>query len=285
MSSIEKAMERLSSQKNIASTQHRDLPPPTAREDLPARSQGLAQVKRKIQLNLESLAQKGYLTLDGMHGSLAEQYRHLKRPLLKIASGRGGGQVPYSNLIALTSALQGEGKTFTAFNLGMSIAMERDISVLLVDSDLVVRSLTNLVGLEDAPGLTDVLIDSDVSVAEVIVGTDVPKLSVIPAGRVRHQTTELLASERMRELAHELSTRYSNRVILFDTAPILITSQALVLDALVGQVVVVVEEGKTSQNAIKDAVSLLEKSKDVGIVLNKSRRFFGGEYCPYYGDG
>jgi exopolysaccharide/PEP-CTERM locus tyrosine autokinase len=285
MSSIERAIDKLNRRATTAPTppasQDAGVPPDRQPVGTPLpgseRATGAEQSRAKakkpqIALDFKALSRAGFLTTDSMDGVLAEQYRNIKRPLLNFATGRVDRELQHANLVAVTSALRGEGKTFTAFNLAMSIAMEQDISVLLVDGDLIARSLTHLVGLDDAPGLTDVLIDGQTGLAQVIVGTNVPKLNVLPAGRVSRNTTELLASEQMQDVVRELSERYQNRVVLFDTAPILMASQAMVLDALVGQAVLVVEEGRTPQPAIQDAVAMLNKDKAVGAVLNKSRR-------------
>jgi receptor protein-tyrosine kinase len=294
MSSIEKAIEKLNRQKGVAEDQQAEFEtgageiqqpilPRSTTLDSTASSEARSSIaKPKIELYWKKLARAGYLTVDTMQGELAEQYRHVKRPLLSFASGRIDTSLKNANLIAVTSALRGEGKTFTAFNLAMMIAIEQDLSVLLVDGDLIARSLTQLVGLDAAPGLTDVLVKSGVGLSEVIVGTNVPKLNVLPAGRVRRNTTELLASEQMRYVVRELSERYSNRIVLFDTAPILLTSQAMVLDSLVGQALLVVEEGQTPQVAIQDAVEMINKDKAIGLVLNKSRRPSSGGYSYGY---
>jgi exopolysaccharide/PEP-CTERM locus tyrosine autokinase len=282
MSGIDKGAGRVDQREDAR--QRGRSPDATPARDTHDDSLGPTRPRPAFELNLRALARAGYLTPEQMQGRQAEQYRHIKRPILKNITVAGEDPQEHRNLIAVTSALRGEGKTFTAFNLAVSMSMERDFSVLLVDTDLIARSLTTLAGMGDAPGLTDVLVDPRVTLDDVIVRTNVPKIGLIPAGRVRQNTTELLASERMRDVADELSRSYSKRVVLFDTAPILITSQALVLDALVGQVVVVVDEGKTPQQAIQDAVSLLEKNKDVGILLNKSRRSSPSNYSPYYGE-
>ena len=283
MSSIEKAIERL--EQNSPSAKGRDLAASLALagKTATANTPHAFEAKAEIQLDFKALARAGYLTPDTMQGNQAEQYRLLKRPLINYANTRDDAGLKYGNLIAVTSALSGEGKTFTVFNLAISIAMERDISVLLVDSDLMARSLTHVLGLENSPGLTELLLDRQVNLREVIVKTNVPKLRLIPAGQTDPHPTELLASERMRTVVSELSARYSDRIILFDTAPLLTTSQAIVLDALVGQIVVVVEEGKTSQHLVQDAISLLSQNKVVGMILNKSTGSPNRGH-PYYGN-
>jgi len=235
-------------------------------------------------LDLARLREQGYLTPEEADGPLAEQYRIIKRPLLMNAFGRGAVPIEGGNLIMVTSSVPGEGKTFTALNLAMSMAMELDHTVLLVDTDVVKPSLTELLGLKGRPGLTDVLAGGEVGLGEVIVRTNVPKLRVIPAGCGR-ASTELLASQAMRDLVQELAERYPDRVVVFDSPPLLVASQASVLTYLVGQVVVVVEAGRTPQPVVKEALALVDSSKAVGLVLNKSHERVAGDYQYYaYGE-
>lgn len=239
-----------------------------------------AEKQAAVQINFAALALDGYLTPDTMRGELAEEYRLLKRPLLTTANGLNDPTLRYGNPILITSALPGEGKTFTAFNLAMSIALELDKTVLLVDSDITRHSLTGLAGLNDTLGLTDVLLDEHLDLADVILSSNVPKLKLIPAGRTHRDATELLASKRMQTMVRELSERYNDRIVLFDAPPLLTTSQAIVLTNLMGKILVVVEEGKTPQHIIQEAVSLLGKNKAIGMVLNRCVHLFTRNY--YY---
>jgi len=283
VSSIERAVERLNWPTDKAPRQAVVEPLPLAGGKTGGDQPTIAAAKPEFRLNFNALTKAGYLTPDAMQSRLAEECRRLKRPLLVTASDRNA-PVQNRNLIAITSALPGEGKTFTTFNLAMSIAIERDVTVLLVDGDLAGRSLSRLVGLQRAPGLTDVLLDARISLRDVIVNTNVPKLRIIPAGRVYRDVTELMASEQMRDIAGELSARYSDRVVLFDAPPLLATSQAIVLTAFAGQILVVVDEGKTPQQAIQQAVSPLDKNKLIGMVLNNCRRSSSHKYYEsYYG--
>jgi protein-tyrosine kinase len=237
-----------------------------------------------VELDFERLSIDGYLTPDTMVGQLAEQYRALKRSVLKILrSDVVPGEDP-SNTVVVTSSLPGEGKTFTVFNLAISMAMERDISVLLIDADLTRRSLSLLAGLASAPGLGDVLVDRVADLADVIVKTNLPKLSLIPAGRIQLNTTELLSSGRMRMVLRELADRYPDRILLMDSAPVLSASQATVLCDLARQILFVVEEGKTPQQLIRDAIALLDREKAIGLVLNKSIRLSKHQYFQCYGE-
>ncbi len=271
MSSIEKAIER-------------------QKESQDATSGGQAAPgagKARHHINFTSLKQQGFLVTERGAHQIAEEYRMIKRPLVMNAFGRGAAPVEHGNLIMVVSALPGEGKTFTTLNLAMSIAMERDITVLIVDSDVVKSTLTKLLGLHGRPGLTDYLSaeDNGLSLSDIIVDTDVPKLKILPAGTAFHYSTELLASERMKQMVEELSHRYNDRIVLFDSPPLLITSQATVLSYPMGQILMVVEAGRTAQSAVREAVDLLENDKVIGMVLNKKPRALVGGYYSGYGYG
>lgn len=212
-----------------------------------------------------------------------EEFRRIKRPLLMNVRGEGASEVANANMIMVTSALAGEGKTFTSINLAMSIATEMDRTVLLVDADVAKPDVTSRLGVEAEKGLIDVLLDDSLTLSDVLLRTDIPKLTLLPSGSRHVHSTELLASERMRQLTLELSTRYSDRVVIFDSPPLLLTSEASVLAGLMGQVVMVVEESNTSQHAVKEAVELLQDNEIVGIVMNKGSRGSSGEGYSYYG--
>ncbi len=235
------------------------------------------------ELDLKVLEQNGYLTPTTMWSRLAEQYRVIKRPLLKTANLSAVQSSEALNIIAVTSAFPGEGKSFTTLNLAMSIAMERDVSVLVIDADLVGRSLTKRVRLMEARGLSDLLLDRQLDMRRVLLKLDVGNFGIIPAGSTAQHPSELLSSERMRDIMRELAGRYLDRIVLIDTAPLLTTSQAAIVSDLAGQVLFVVEEGKTSQQSIKDALALISEQKSIGLVLNKSTRFSHNNHWPYYG--
>ncbi len=274
--SIEKAMERLDGSTPPMDDERGTTPAeqaPAERSDEPV-----------LKLDFSQLEKAGYLTPHSGQSKLAEEYRMLKRPVLHNAFGKGAAPVERGNLVMVLSALPGEGKTFTALNLAMSMTLELDTTVLLVDADVIKPSLTGLLGLAGRPGLTDVLIEKNVELGDVILNTELSKLRVLPAGKIHVHSTELLASEQMTKIAAELSERYPDRIVLFDGPPILATSQAVVLADLVGQVLLVVEAGRTPQHAVKEALSHLNQDKVIGTVLNKSRRSFTGDYYgAYYG--
>lgn len=214
---------------------------------------------------------------------ITEEFRRIKRPLLMNIRGEGASLVPNANMIMVSSALAGEGKTFTSINLAMSIAMEMDRTVLLVDADVAKPDVTARLGVEAEKGLIDVLLDDGLTLPDVLLRTDIPKLTLLPSGSRHVHSTELLASERMRQLTLELSSRYSDRIVIFDSPPLLLTSEARVLAGLMGQVVVVVEESITQQHAVKEAVESLKDNEIVCIVMNKGAHGASGEGYGYYG--
>lgn len=283
MNIIENAMRRLEKDKHIPSEKDMAKPLWLAADKINIKMSPAAEGKPVFQLDWEKLTGAGYLTPYTKQGTLAEEFRLIKRPVLLNASRENNAQSNKGNLIAITSPLPGEGKTFTTINLAMSIIMERDSTVLLIDGDLIKRSLTSLLGLDKAKGLTDVLLDSHLELHDVIVDTNFPKLRLIPAGQPSGETAELLTSKRMQAIASELSTP-ADHIVLFDTPPILTTIQSRILTTLVGQILVVVAEGNTSQDEIRDAIAVLpdEEDKVIGMILNKCRRSSGSKYYGYY---
>ena len=216
---------------------------------------------------------------------IRSEYRRIKRPLLSNAFGKSSELVDDGNLILVTSSVPGEGKSYTALNLALAIAQERDHTVLLIDADVTKQGVSRMLGIERRrPDLTDLLTSEDLSVAKAMLRTDVPGLVLLPAGKPHEYITEMVASQRMSRLVNELASRYSDRVIIFDGPPLLSTPEAPILAGLVGQVVFVIEAGKTPHAIVDDALGMLPKEKAVGLVLNKSESISnrGGYYYNYY---
>ena len=237
---------------------------------------------KTVTIDLQRLREGGMIAPDGDKTPLAEEFRVIKRPLLKNAFGNGAS-IRNGNLIMVTSAFPREGKSFCAINLAMSIAMERDRTVLLVDADVARPSIPQKFGIAPDVGLMDVLLDSHVSLSDAIVRTNVNKLALLPAGRPHRQATELLASEAMANLLSELSERYSDRIVIFDSPPLLVTTEARTLAANMGQIVMVVESDNTTHEALREALATIESCDVVGMVLNKGRRSNPGDSYGYYG--
>ena len=232
-------------------------------------------------LNLARLSEQGMLTHDGGRSAVAEDFRIIKRPLLRQARASGSDAIRHGNLIVVTSAMPGEGKTYCAINLAMSIAMELDITVLLVDADVARPSVLKVLGLPPEPGLMDVLLDPQLAMGDVILKTNVANLRILPAGRSNKHATELLASRAMSRLLAEIASRYSDRIVVFDSPPLLITSEAHALVGQMGQVVMVVEAETTTQHAVKEALRQIEACEHIHLIYNKTKSFPGNDYYGY----
>lgn len=224
---------------------------------------------RMVCIDRERLRQQRMLVPDDDRTSIAESFRRIKRHVLANLSSPKAGVG--TNLVMITSSLPGEGKTFCAINLAISLAMEIDRTVLLVDADVAKPSVTAALGIrvDGELGLMDVLLDSAIPLSDVICRTDVGTLSVLPAGARHSRATEVLASRAMRELLHETAERYPDRVIIFDSPPLLSASEASVLATRMGQIVLVVEAGRTTESTLKEALARIESSNVVGALLNK----------------
>ena len=215
---------------------------------------------------------------------LAGEYRQIKRPLIANALGRGVPKVPNGHRIMVASAMPGDGKTFTSINLALSFALEKDLSVVLADADVAKAHLSRTFGVQNDMGLMDLLRDEQLDPESVILPTDVPGLSILPAGKASETATELLASARMEHIAAQISARDPKRIVLFDSAPLLVTSEAMALVSAVGQIVLVVRAGVTPQSAVLDAIELLGEGKSIGLVLNQTdEQTRPGYYYQYYG--
>lgn len=244
---------------------------------------GTKRVTRKqIELNFSRLREKGFV-VPGDRSTTAEEIRLIKRPLLRqaFADGRAKGT---SHLIMVTSARPSEGKTFMAINLALSMALEKDITVLLIDADVAQPAVPGVLGFESDRGLLDLLVDPKLDMSEVMIRTNIDNLSILPAGRDMPNANELLASAKMEALVKDIAERYPDRVIIFDTPPVLVRTETSVLAAHVGQVAFVIEAEQTNETAVKESLELLNGCSNIGLILNKLRSSYGTErFGQYYG--
>jgi exopolysaccharide/PEP-CTERM locus tyrosine autokinase len=246
---------------------------------------GLPARSRRVDLDLSQLQAASIMTPDAPRSRLADEFRVIKRPLIENASRRGAAAIRNANLIIVTSALPGEGKSFTAANLAMSIAMEMDRTVLLVDADVARPSLPTMLGLPPAQGLLDLLLDDTLDVSDVLMKTNVETLSILSSGTPHARATELLASEGMKRLLDEMAQRYSDRLIIFDSPPLLVTTEARVLASHMGQVLIVVQAEQTATADVTQALSTIEACPVKLMMLNKGRAGRSGGYGYGYGYG
>ncbi|MFN3983883.1 MAG: XrtA-associated tyrosine autokinase [Rhodocyclaceae bacterium] len=245
-----------------------------------------ARPQRVFDIDLKRLAAMGMVTPDKPRSQVAEQFRVIKRPLIRNFKGGGAAPVDNGNLIMVTSSLPGEGKSFSSINLAISMAMELDFTVLLVDADFSKPSVLSRLGLPVQKGLMDVLQGEVDDLSEVITRTNIEKLAILPAGNPHPRPTEMIASDAMANLLAEMATRYHDRIIVFDSPPLLATTEARVLATHMGQIVLVVEANRTSHGAVRQALSTIELCPVKLMLLNKATSKMGNDLYGYgYGYG
>ena len=282
MSVIETALDKLrraGGPSKIAGDPGGSSVPFTARPAYP--EEPPAERGRTLSVNMLRLRAEGYLPEPAEERRFADYYREIKRPLIKKALAPD--TTADLRFILVSSALPGEGKTFTTVNLAFSMAREHDISVLLVDADIPNPQISRALGVQDEPGLMDALRDDTQDPESFVLGTDIPGLDLLPAGATSEGAAELIASARMAQVAARLSLRNPRRLVLLDSPPVLASSEARALLHIPGQVILVVRSGQTPRQALQDAIALVERKKLNGLVLNDASVGAGEGY--YYGYG
>jgi len=258
---------------------------PAAMPRPPAQPQRPQSSSKVVQLDLDALTEAGFVTPKAQRSLTAEQFRVIKRPLLTNAMGKGAAPVTHGNRIMVTSAMAGEGKTFTAINLAMSMAMELDHTVLLVDADVSRPSIMKTLGLPSGPGLLDLLVGSQTEMSDALLRTNIDKLTLLPSGTPHPRATELLASDAMSALVEEMGRRYPERIIIFDSPPLLMTTESRVLATHMGQIVMVVQAGQTQRAQVRHALETIEDCPIKLMVLNQVREEERNSYGYGYGYG
>jgi exopolysaccharide/PEP-CTERM locus tyrosine autokinase len=246
---------------------------PTRRVEAPSRI---------VKIDREKLRAIQLLPIPTMERRIAAQYQHVKRPLVTAVRSRADDAPATANVIMLTSALPGEGKTFTSINLALSMALEKDFEVLLVDADVAKPNITRLFGLQSELGLLDLLTDGTRHADSAILRTDVPGLSILPAGKQNETATELLASERMKQVVVELAAPGRRRVVLFDSPPLLLSTESVALLGSVGHILLIVRAEATPRKAVLDALAIVGEGRQVSLMLNQSS---APPSSGYYGYG
>lgn len=299
MSTIEEAIKLQKLANKKASEEFNESIPSDEIEEIETveKSENIKSDKNFICLDTGKLQQKNFLALNNLgkennsnkeQAILHEEFRHIKRKLLSNAYGAISTTLHNPNLIMITSAQANEGKTFISINLALSIAVEQDKTVLLIDADVLKPSIPKELGFSAKLGLIDYLNGNVDSVADIMYATNIEKLKIIPAGELHYLANELLASEKMSALCEELQQRYSDRLIIFDCPPILGINETSVLAQLMGQALIVVEENKSSITEIQKANEMLPDTLAKGLILNKaihSQKELYGHYGYGYGYG
>lgn len=245
-----------------------------------------ASARRVAPVDREILAKAGMIVPGGTVTPLAEEFRLVKRALIQTARTVAAADQQRARMILVCSAQPNEGKTFCAINLALSMAAEKDVEILLVDADFAKPDVLVRLGIPDGPGLLDVLSGSVAHAEDCIVDTDIPQLSVLPAGAKTNMDTELLASDRARAILDGLAAANPRRIVIFDSPPALAASPASVLAYHAGQVMLVVRADQTSESDLREATAMLDACEHIQLVLNSvSYRPGGRRFGTYYGYG
>ena len=237
-----------------------------------------------VELDLEKLNAEGYITPKHANSLLSNTFRMIKRPIINNSIGKGASIVNNANIVMVSSSLPGEGKTFSAINLAISIALEKDKHVLLIDADVNKPTHHEIFGLDENRGLTDILLGKVDDMSDVLHKTNIQSLSLMSAGHEYAHATELLASADMERFVEDVSKRYPDRIVIFDSPPLLLTTESSVLASHMGQVILVIEAEKTLAHQVKKSLSLMS-NEIVLLMLNKMREKNEIGSYGYYGYG
>ena len=239
----------------------------------------------RVEIDREHLRDNGLIVPEGSVTALLEEFRIVKRQLLvQAAELRRQKAGSKAQRVLISSPHPGEGKTYCAVNLALSIAAEKENDVLLVDADFAKPSILSALGLPGGPGLMDALMDESADVADFVIGTDIPGLWVLPAGDTSTSDSEYISSSRTGKILDRLTQGAPNRIVIFDSPPALAASPAAELAKLVGQVLVIVRADSTGQGALEDAVSLLSACPNIQLLLNAAQFSPSGRrFGTYYG--
>jgi protein-tyrosine kinase len=239
-----------------------------------------------VQVDPTVLRAAGLLPPVQREHDVARQYRRIKLPLLEQARKEGASGDARARLIFVSSALPGEGKTFSTVNLAFSMAREKDIDVLLIDGDVAKPHVTRAFSLDGEPGLVNALMDESTDPESLIIGTDIPGLTILPAGAFSEDSaTELLASNRMRQVVEQILRSRRRRIVVIDSPPLLLTTESKVLAGLAGQIIIVVKAGSTPQHAVFESLDMLGEEAAIGFILNQAQASIADKYVGYPGYG
>jgi protein-tyrosine kinase len=281
MSLVEQAIARLKNQQSatkrpiLGGSAARSVASSTVNESVDS-----ASAANRLVVDVNDLRAGGYLPELGKDRQFADQYRRIKSPLIeKALSGDTAGGEP--RIIMVASAVPGDGKTFTSINLAFSMAQERDISVLLIDSDVAKHHITDIFGLRERKGLLDALTDQSLDAEALIVPTSSRGFSILPAGGRVEGTAELVSSNRMRQIVTRLCARNPRQILLLDSPPLLITNEGRALLKIAGQVVLVVRAGETPRHAVQAAIAMFDEKQAGGVILNQVTVGFTEGYYGY----
>jgi protein-tyrosine kinase len=250
----------------------------------PAVDPAASLLQGRSSVDAVSLERAGMVDWSRTRTRISEEFRLVQRQIIRSAFGPGA-EPGFSNLLLVTSARPGEGKSFMATNLAGSIARQGDHHVLLVDADSKRDSICYSLGLAQSRGLLDLVANPKLDPAPLIVKTPIERLSILPVGRERERSAELFSTKEMTRLIQSLGRRYADRLLILDAPPCLSTSDPAVLAQVVGQILFVVEADRTQRDEIEASLDLIQACPTITLVLNKqqiSSRYTFGAYSSYY---
>lgn len=216
---------------------------------------------RHVDADLETMARNRCVAVSS-HSPCLDAYKVLRTRIRGLMEDRG------LKTLMVTSPMPGEGKTLTSVNLALTCSKEFDQTVLLMDCDFRRQDVHTCLGIESDRGLMDYLV-REVPLNELIIWPGIEKMTFVSGGTTVQESTEIMGSSRMRRLVEEVKNRYPDRLVIFDTPPVLAGADAIVFAPLVDSVIMVVDYGKTPMNAVSKAVELLPRDKLLGLVLNR----------------
>jgi protein-tyrosine kinase len=291
VSRIEDALRKMEQQRQqggpVAAAPAPGTPVPVRRAEVRERSGdtltsfSLATTHNYLNLDLTALQRWGPVAAPGDDARATREYGQIKRPILNQAFGSPASAVGAGNVVVVTSAIAGEGKSLTALNLALSMTREKDTSVVLIDGDAAKPDLTRTLALAQARGLTDLLADDRLQFDDILWKTSVDGLFFVPVGLERGVASELLGSLRMKHVVDRFVRELPRTIVVIDTSPLLLTNETPVLVGLAGQVLLVVRANHTLRQVVGEALARVDPAKPVGLVLNGA----DSSQASYYGYG
>lgn len=224
---------------------------------------------RPVRIDWDVLAAAGLAVGQTTRTRIAEEYRIAAGRVLRAvrasyAPGRGAG-----NVVMITSARPGEGKSFNALNLAGSLAQHTPRNIILVDVDAKERPISADLGLDEQPGLLDLAADPSLRAEDLVLQTAIPRLSFLPIGSRQAHAPDLAAASPVTALVERLARRFPNHLLLLDAPPCLSTSDPSTFASIVGLIVMIVEAEKTQRSEVMAALDLVRACENVMLMLNK----------------
>lgn len=261
MERIKKALEKAQQQRQETASQQTSSDYVVARKTEDTQQIEYSKT-RKIKVS-EELLKKNRIIAGLDDDPISDLYKMLRTKVLQKM------QANNLNVLAVTSPSSGAGKSLTAINLALSIAMDANFSVLLVDLDLRKPSIHDYFGIPAKLGLSDYF-SGEKTISELLVHPGREKIVILPAGSPIKRSSDLLSTPKMLELASELKLRYPDRIIVVDLPPLLQTDDAMIFMPNVDACLLVVAEGENSEGEVIKSIQMIDKDKYIGSILNKS---------------